>query len=80
MTSVRQWRFAPRSRARDAALLVASAVTVVVAYPPVALDGNGWSVAILAVSLAVSTAIAWPLARLATAATPVRGTSDAERP
>lgn len=78
MTGVRQWRFAPRSRARDAVLVLASAVTAVVAYPPLALHGSEWSLAILAGSLALSTPIAWPLARLAAVADPVRGSSGPE--
>jgi hypothetical protein len=67
MVGVRQWRFAPRGRARDAAFVVASALLVVVVYPAAALGGNAWSVAILAAGLIVPTVIAWPLARLASA-------------
>ncbi len=78
ITGVRQWRFAPRSRARDAVVVLASAAMAVVAYAPVAVDGSVWSVAILAVLLASSTAVAWPLARLAAVATPVRASSEAD--
>jgi hypothetical protein len=72
IVGVRQWRFAPRGRARDAAFVVASALLVVVVYPTEALGGSAWSIAILAAGLIVPAAIAWPVARLASAAVPVR--------
>ena len=46
--AVRQWRFAPAPRARSAAALGVLAVLVVAVYVPLANDGTGWSVAVLA--------------------------------
>ncbi len=65
---VRQWRFAPRPRARHAALLFASAVASVLAYPALALDGDKWSIVIVALSVALSVVAGWTPARLAQAA------------
>ena len=65
MCAVRQWRFSPRLRARDATLALAAVVSVVVAYPAVATSGAVWSVVLLGASLIVCTSIAWPLVRLA---------------
>jgi hypothetical protein len=65
MCAVRQWRFSPRLRARDATLALAAVVSVVVAYPAVATSGTVWSVVLLGASLIVCTSIAWPLVRLA---------------
>jgi hypothetical protein len=79
MVGVRQWRFAPRPRARDATLLLVSAVLAAVAYPSAALDGNRWSLAILAVSLGVSTLVAWPLARVVATISAARTPSASEQ-
>jgi hypothetical protein len=70
MVGVRQWRFAPRGRMRDAALALASAVIVVVVYPPLALAGEVWSPVILIATVAVCARISWPLARLGSLAAP----------
>ena len=68
MVGVRQWRFAPRRRAVDAALLLVCSVAILLAYPPVAGRGDGWSVAILGGALLVCAAVAWPIGRRADAA------------
>ncbi len=77
MVGVRQWRFAPRGRARDAMLVLVSVVVVVIAYPALTLAGSPWSVAILVTVLAVCVTIGWPLARRADAAAHV---PEAPRP
>jgi hypothetical protein len=69
MNAVRQWRFAPARRAGEATLVLGSAIVALLLYPPVGLDGQPWSVAVLAAALAACTAVAWPLVRRATAAT-----------
>jgi hypothetical protein len=66
----RQWRFAPVRRRVDALLAVTAACGVVIGYPSAAFDGNAWSVAVVAVSLAVGLVTAWPAARLLAAAHP----------
>ena len=68
MSAVRQWRFSPRPRARDAILVLIATMTTVLAYPALARSGDLWSIVVLASSLTVLVAIAWPLARLAVAA------------
>ena len=72
MNAVRQWRFSPRSRARDAVFVLVATIATVLAYPALARDGHNWSVAVLAALLAVLITIAWPLARLAASAAPGR--------
>ena len=63
MVGVRQWRFAPRRRAVDAVLLLGCSLAILLAYPPVAAAGHLWSVVILGGAVAVSVAVAWPIAR-----------------
>jgi hypothetical protein len=70
MSAVRQWRFSPRPRARDAILVLVATMTAVLAYPALARRGDVWSIAVLASSLAVLVTIAWPLVRLAAASAP----------
>jgi hypothetical protein len=77
IVGVRQWRFAPHGRARDAAFVLVSALSVVIVYPAVALEGSPWSVAILVAALGVCIMIGWPLALRADAAARVL---DAPRP
>jgi hypothetical protein len=60
MVGVRQWRFAPRRRVVDAMLLLVCSLAILLAYPPAAERGEGWSVAILAGALGVCAAVAWP--------------------
>jgi hypothetical protein len=72
----RQWRFAPARRRVDAVLVVTAACGVVIGYPSVAFDGNAWSIAVVAVSLAVGLVAAWPAARLLAAAQPDVPTVD----
>ena len=67
MGAVRQWRFAPRSRACQAALVLVATVSVVLAYPPLARNGGVWPIVMLAAVLAVLVTIAWPLVRLSAA-------------
>jgi hypothetical protein len=69
LISVRQWRFSPRPRARDAALVLASSVAVVAAYPSVALEGDVWALGILGTALAVCVVVSLPLLRLSELAT-----------
>ncbi len=78
MIGVRQWRFAPRRRAVDAALLLACSLAILLAYPPVAGRGEGWSVGILGGALGVCGAVAWPIGRRADAAAGFAATPDAE--
>jgi hypothetical protein len=63
VVGVRQWRFVPRRRRRDTAVLVLAALIVVVAYPSPATAGSPWSVALLGAVLAAVAAAGWPLAR-----------------
>jgi hypothetical protein len=67
MSGVRQWRFAPFARVRDATVVAGCAVGLLLAYLPLALDGNAWSIAIIGVTVAVNSAVAWLPARLAEA-------------
>ena len=78
MCAVRQWRFSPRPRACHAGLVLVAAVTVVVAYPPLASSGGVWSIAILGVALAVCVSIAWPLVRLNAVTAPVPAAEEPE--
>jgi hypothetical protein len=71
MSAVRQWRFAPRPRARDAILVLVATTASVLVYPALARSDDVWSVVVLAGSLAVLVTIAWPLARLAASAASV---------
>ena len=63
--AVRQWRFAPRRRLRDAVVLVVAGGGLLAAYPALGLDGLAWSVVVLVVLLAPVIAVAWPLGRIA---------------
>jgi hypothetical protein len=66
--AVRQWRFAPVPRVRDAAAVILCALSVVVAYLPGALDGDAWAVPVLAASVVVCLTVGWRLTALAEAA------------
>jgi hypothetical protein len=59
---VRQWRFVPRRRRRQAGVVLVAALTVVVAYPASARAGSPWSVAVLAAALVAIGGLGWPLA------------------
>jgi hypothetical protein len=59
---VRQWRFAPRRRARECAVLLSAAVAIALVYPPLGLDGSATSLGLLAPALALISTLAWPLA------------------
>jgi hypothetical protein len=63
MVGVRQWRFAPRRRAADAILLLGCSLAILLVYPPVATTGDILPLVILGGALAVSAAVAWPIAR-----------------
>jgi hypothetical protein len=76
MVGVRQWRFAPRRRAADAILLLGCSLAILLGYPPVAATGDTWSVVILAGALAVSAAVAWPIARRVDETAPVLAAPD----
>jgi hypothetical protein len=65
LVAVRQWRFQPRRRVRDAAVVLAAACGVVLVYPPLGLDGSAWAPVILASGVAISWLVARPLARRA---------------
>jgi hypothetical protein len=78
MAGTRQWRFAPRPRRRDAAIVLVSAVSVVLAYPSLGLRGEAWSLAILGGALATCASVAWPSARLAETARPGAGLRQPE--
>lgn len=78
MCAVRQWRFSPRPRAGEAALVLIAAAAAVIAYPTFARNGDAWSIVILGSSLAVSVVTAWPLVRLAAVAAPVHGAQEPE--
>jgi hypothetical protein len=54
----RQWRFAPRARARALVASTTVAAVALLAYPVVAWSGTAWSVAIVAVVLTPACAIA----------------------
>ena len=60
---VRQWRFVPGGRRRDAALAVAAALAAVFAYPPPARAGEPWAVAVLAAVLVIVSVVGWPIGR-----------------
>ena len=70
---VRQWRFVPRRRRTDVAMLVAVGLMLVLAYPPLALAREVWSLGILAASIGTAVTIGWPIARVADAADTRRG-------
>ena len=78
MLGVRQWRFAPIARRRDATVVTACIVGVLLGYLPLALDGDPWSLAIIGVTVAVCSAIAWLPARLAEAASATVPIADRE--
>ncbi len=56
LAATRQWRFAPRARARDTTLLVGAAVLVSVAGLGAA-DGSWWSLPVVVVGAAVTVAV-----------------------
>jgi hypothetical protein len=62
---VRQWRFAPRRRARDATAVVLAGVGVLLAAPGLA-DRAPWAAAVVAVAVTVAMLVARPLLRAAT--------------
>jgi hypothetical protein len=64
VTLARQWRFAPRRRVRDVTVALVGVVVATLVYPDRALAGDGWSVAILAMGLALALWVAWPLCGL----------------
>ncbi len=70
--AVRQWRFAPRRRARDAMVLAVAACGLLAGYPVLAIDGRVWSVVLLVGLLVPVLAVAWPLGALADRAVPRR--------
>jgi hypothetical protein len=51
LVATRQWRFAPRARARDAALLVGAALALAVPYPLGVANREPWSIVPLAGAL-----------------------------
>jgi hypothetical protein len=59
LTATRQWRFAPRGRARDAALLVGAAALVAVAGVG-AVDAAWWSVPAVAVGAVLAVVVGRP--------------------
>jgi hypothetical protein len=61
--AVRLWRFAPRRRATDLAVLAAVLVIALVALLPLAVDGKPLAVAMTVACTTAATAIVWPLAR-----------------
>jgi hypothetical protein len=71
MFGVRQWRFAPIARVRDATVVAGCTLVVLLVYLPLALDGDSWALALMGMTVAVNGVIAWTPARLAqTAAAP----------
>ncbi|HEY7106921.1 MAG TPA: hypothetical protein VH986_10985 [Acidimicrobiia bacterium] len=58
----RQWRFAPRSRRRDASVLAVAALVALLVYPALALDRDVSSLAVLGAVLATSITIGLPIA------------------
>jgi hypothetical protein len=78
MFGVRQWRFAPVARVRDATLVTVCIVAILLGYLPLALDGDAWSLAIIGVTVAVCSAVAWLPARLAETASATVPTIDRE--
>jgi len=82
MFGVRQWRFAPVARVLDAAVVGGCTVALLLGYLPLALDGSPWSLAIIGMTVAVTSSVAWVPARLAEAAganVPVAGREPAPR-
>jgi hypothetical protein len=78
MLGVRQWRFAPVARVRDAALVGGCALALLLGYLPLALDGNPWSLAIIGVAVVSTSTIAWMPARLAGVASATPLVADRE--
>jgi hypothetical protein len=78
MFGVRQWRFAPAARVRDATVVIGCTVALLLGYLPLALDRHPWSLAIIAVSVVLSSAVAWMPARHAEAATTRLPVADRE--
>jgi hypothetical protein len=65
LVGVRQWRFAPRRRQAEAAVLVVAALSAVLVYPVPALERAAWSPLLLAGSLVAALVVGWPVARVA---------------
>jgi hypothetical protein len=65
--AVRQWRFVPRRRAFDGAVLVVIGCSLLFGYPVLGLDGRVWSAVVLIVLLVPAVIVAWPLGALAEA-------------
>ena len=61
---------------RQAGLVLAATVSVVLAYLPLAGNGDTWPVVILAAALVVLVTIAWPLVSLTAAGAAKRGTAS----
>jgi len=61
LAGVRQWRFAPRRRARECVVLLLASSLVATVYPPVAAVGDLSSIVILAVALQATARRAWRL-------------------
>ena len=58
---VRQWRFAPRRRARDWLVLGAAACALLVlAAPGMTFLSDGWSLLAFGAAVGVVVAVAWP--------------------
>ncbi|HXY95129.1 MAG TPA: hypothetical protein VEP49_21905, partial [Acidimicrobiia bacterium] len=74
--AARQWRFAPRRRVRDGAVTLAAAGAAVLAYPPLALDGDWSALVVLAAALVAATTVLRPLARRAERAAAAAAPSD----
>jgi hypothetical protein len=78
MFGVRQWRFAPVARVRDATLVTVCIVAILLGYLPLALDRDAWSLAIIGVTVALCSAVAWLPARLAETASATLPITDRE--
>jgi hypothetical protein len=61
VAGVRQWRFAPRRRARACVVLLAMAGAIALAYPPLGFAGNPVSIVIIGISLVITARCAWQL-------------------
>jgi hypothetical protein len=59
---IRQWRFAPRRRARDCGVLLVAAGAIALVYVPLGLDGDATSLGVIAAALVLIAALSWPLA------------------
>jgi hypothetical protein len=61
VAGVRQWRFAPRRRARACVVLMLVTAVIAFAYPPLGFAGNPVSIVIIGVSLLITARSAWRL-------------------